>query len=285
MASAAVGPEAWLGDGPPPAGDETESGGERGDSGDAQHVSGHASILALLAGRALTRARGPPLGRAGCYSRRWARRGAGTRAASCRRRYTPCDAPDRGVLRLARRRHDPAYAEAAAALGRALARRGCELVYGGAHVGLMGIAADAALARGGRVTGVIPASMVERELAHRGITDLRIVGSMHERKALMASLADAFLVLPGGMGTLDELCEILTWAQLGIHAKPVGLLDVRGYWTRLPGVPRHRRRRRVPAGRRSRRLTCDDDVDALIDALLAAAWSRREGVRLTRSCG
>ena len=119
--------------------------------------------------------------------------------------------------------NDPAYAEAAAALGRALAGRGCELVYGGAHVGLMGIAADTVLARGGRVTGVIPASMVDRELAHRGVTDLRIVGGMHERKALMASLADAFVVLPGGMGTLDELCEILTWAQLGLHAKPVGL--------------------------------------------------------------
>ena len=126
--------------------------------------------------------------------------------------------------------NDPAYGEAAAALGRALAGRGCELVYGGAHVGLMGIAADAVLAQGGRVTGVIPTSMVDRELAHRGITDLRIVASMHERKALMASLADAFLVLPGGMGTLDELCEILTWAQLGLHAKPVGLLDVRDYW-------------------------------------------------------
>ena len=94
----------------------------------------------------------------------------------------------------------------------------------------MGIAADAVLAQGGRVTGVIPTSMVDRELAHRGVTDLRIVASMHERKALMASLADAFLVLPGGMGTLDELCEILTWAQLGLHAKPVGLLDVRDYW-------------------------------------------------------
>jgi uncharacterized protein (TIGR00730 family) len=124
----------------------------------------------------------------------------------------------------------PAYAEAAATLGDVLARRGCELVYGGAHVGLMGVVADAALAAGGRVTGVIPASMVDRELAHRGLSDLRIVGSMHERKALMASLADAFLVLPGGMGTLDEMCEILTWAQLGIHARPVGLLDVRDYW-------------------------------------------------------
>jgi uncharacterized protein (TIGR00730 family) len=123
----------------------------------------------------------------------------------------------------------PAYADAARGLGSALVRRGLELVYG-AHVGLMGVLADAALAAGGRVTGVIPASMVEREIAHTGVTDLRIVRTMHERKALMASLADAFVVLPGGMGTLDEMCEIFTWAQLGLHAKPCALLNVAGYW-------------------------------------------------------
>ena len=168
-----------------------------------------------------------------------------------------------------------AYAGAAAALGTTLADRGCELVYGGAHVGLMGVAADAALARGGRVTGVIPASMVERELAHRGITDLRIVGTMHERKALMASLADAFLVLPGGMGTLDELCEILTWAQLGIHAKPVGLLNVRGYWTGfLQFLDTAVADGFLRAGDRAY-LTCDDDVAALIDRLLLARAPER----------
>jgi uncharacterized protein (TIGR00730 family) len=165
----------------------------------------------------------------------------------------------------------PAYAEAAAALGAALGRRGCELVYGGAHVGLMGIAADAALAHGARVVGVIPAAMVDRELAHRGITDLRIVGSMHERKALMASLADAFLVLPGGMGTLDELCEILTWAQLGLHAKPVGLLEVRDYWRGFltfldtavaEGFLRESDRARIHH---------HADLDTLMDALLGAA--------------
>jgi uncharacterized protein (TIGR00730 family) len=165
----------------------------------------------------------------------------------------------------------PAYAEAAAALGRVLVRRGCELVYGGAQVGLMGIAADVVLAEGGRVTGVIPAAMVDRELAHRGLSDLRIVDSMHERKALMASLADAFVVLPGGMGTLDELCEILTWAQLGIHAKPVGLLEVRDYWRGflafldtavIEGFLRPEDRRR---------LHQSDDAEALVDALLAAA--------------
>lgn len=161
-----------------------------------------------------------------------------------------------------------AYVEAAQALGRTLAARGHELVYGGAHVGLMGLLADAALAAGGRVTGVIPSSMVERELAHGGIQDLRIVASMHERKALMASLADAFVALPGGMGTLDELCEILTWSQLGIHAKPIGLLDVRGYWTgflafldtaEAEGFLR-------PADRA--RLRCRRDVEALIDGLV-----------------
>jgi uncharacterized protein (TIGR00730 family) len=163
----------------------------------------------------------------------------------------------------------PAYAEAAAALGRGLAARGCELVYGGAHVGLMGILADATLAAGGRVIGVIPSSMVERELAHRGIQDLRIVASMHERKALMASLAEAFVALPGGMGTLDELCEILTWAQLGLHARPVGLLDVGGYWSGFlsfldtaaaEGFLR-------PADRA--RLRCARDAEPLIDALLS----------------
>ena len=166
--------------------------------------------------------------------------------------------------------NDPAYAAAAAALGSALARRGCELVYGGAHVGLMGIAADAALAHGGRVTGVIPASMVDRELAHRGITDLRIVGGMHERKALMASLADAFLVLPGGMGTLDELCEILTWAQLGLHAKPVGLLDVRDYWRGFLAFLDTAVTEGFLRSRDRARLHCRADVDSLIDALLAA---------------
>jgi uncharacterized protein (TIGR00730 family) len=167
--------------------------------------------------------------------------------------------------------NDPAYAEAAAALGRALARRGCELVYGGAHVGLMGIAADAVLAQRGRVTGVIPASMVDRELAHHGVTDLRIVGGMHERKALMASLADAFLVLPGGMGTLDELCEILTWAQLGLHAKPVGLLEVRNYWSGFLAFLDTAVAEGFLRSADRARLHCHADVEALVDTLLAAA--------------
>ena len=128
---------------------------------------------------------------------------------------------------------DPAYAEAARLTGTALARRGLGLVYGGGHVGLMAVVADAALAAGGEVIGVIPDALAARELAHTGVTDLRIVGSMHERKALMASLSDGFIALPGGYGTLEELCEVLTWAQLGLHPKPCGLLNTRGYFNHL----------------------------------------------------
>ena len=128
---------------------------------------------------------------------------------------------------------DPAYREAADALGRAIARRGWGLVYGGATVGLMGVVADAALAEGGRVIGVIPTALVNRELAHHGVTDLRIVSSMHERKLLMAALSDAYVSLPGGVGTLDELFEMLTWTVLGLHDKPNALLDVDGYYDTL----------------------------------------------------
>jgi uncharacterized protein (TIGR00730 family) len=124
----------------------------------------------------------------------------------------------------------PAYAEAAAELGAALAASGTGLVYGGGDVGLMGIVADATLAAGGEVIGVMPEALVAKEIAHRGLTELRVTGSMHERKALMAELADGFIALPGGLGTFDELCEILTWGQLGLHNKPVVLLDVDGYW-------------------------------------------------------
>ena len=129
--------------------------------------------------------------------------------------------------------HDPRYLEAARAGGRALAQRGLGLVYGGGSVGLMGAVADAALAAGGEVIGVIPEVLQIRELAHRSLTRLHVVGSMHERKALMAELSDGFVALPGGMGTLEELAEVLTWAQLGLHARPVGLLDVAGYYRRL----------------------------------------------------
>jgi uncharacterized protein (TIGR00730 family) len=131
---------------------------------------------------------------------------------------------------------DPIFLEAAQALGRAIAERGWRLVYGGADVGLMGAMADAAMAHGGSVTGVIPRSLAEREIAHRGLTELVETGSMHERKAEMARRADAFLVLPGGLGTLDELCEILTWRLLGIHEKPVVLINIAGYWDVFLGL-------------------------------------------------
>jgi uncharacterized protein (TIGR00730 family) len=125
---------------------------------------------------------------------------------------------------------DARFAENAGALGRELAARGVELVYGGGSVGLMGVLADACLAGGGRVTGVIPVGLFRREIGHSGLTTLHEVGTMHERKQLMYDLADAFVALPGGLGTLDELAEISTWSQLGLHRKPIVLFDVDGFW-------------------------------------------------------
>ena len=133
----------------------------------------------------------------------------------------------------------PAYADAARAFGAAAAARGLGVVYGGGRVGLMGAVADAALAAGGEVIGVIPQELVDRELAHGGLTELHVVNSLHERKALMADLADGFVALPGGFGTLDELLEQLTWSQLGLHAKPIGLYDVEDYWRPLIALARH----------------------------------------------
>lgn len=133
----------------------------------------------------------------------------------------------------------PAYVEAARALGSTAAARGTGVVYGGGRVGLMGAVADAALAAGGEVIGVIPQELVDRELAHTGLTELHVVGSLHERKALMAELSDGFVSLPGGFGTLDELMEQLTWSQLGLHTKPIGLLDVEDYWHPLIALARH----------------------------------------------
>jgi uncharacterized protein (TIGR00730 family) len=128
---------------------------------------------------------------------------------------------------------DPAFTRAADALARELARRGIGVVYGGARVGLMGTLADAALAEGGEVIGILPSALRDREVGHTGLTRLEIVGTMHERKARMAELADAFIALPGGIGTLEEVVEAVTWTMLGIHRKPVGLLDVGGYWAPL----------------------------------------------------
>ncbi len=128
---------------------------------------------------------------------------------------------------------DPVYIEAARLLGITLARNGIELVYGGASVGLMGAVADAVLTEGGRVIGVMPQALVDKEIAHTGLSDLRVVGSMHERKALMAELSDGFIALPGGLGTFEELFEVWTWAQLGYHKKPCALLNVAGFYDRL----------------------------------------------------
>jgi uncharacterized protein (TIGR00730 family) len=128
------------------------------------------------------------------------------------------------------------YRQAATALGQLLVRHGYGLVYGGGHVGLMGVIADAVLASGGEVIGVIPESMVARELAHTGLTQLQVVPGMHARKARMAELADAFIALPGGYGTFEELFEVITWAQLGMHRKPIGLLNVAGYFNALKAL-------------------------------------------------
>lgn len=133
----------------------------------------------------------------------------------------------------------PAYREAAVSLGETLARRGIGLVYGGASVGLMGAVADSVLAAGGEVIGVIPQMLVAKELAHPGLTEQHVVESMHARKAKMAELSDAFIALPGGVGTLEELFEIWTWAQLGTHAKPCGLLDVNGFYAKLEAFLDH----------------------------------------------
>lgn len=133
----------------------------------------------------------------------------------------------------ARQGNRPEYVQAARELGTELARRGMTLVYGGGHVGLMGKVADACLACGGKVVGVIPDFMVARELAMQGLTELHVTDSMHTRKALMADRADAFIALPGGFGTLDELFEILTWRQIGLHGKPIGLLNVGDYYSGL----------------------------------------------------
>lgn len=128
---------------------------------------------------------------------------------------------------------DPAYADAARALGREMAARGIGLVFGGGHVGLMGTIADAVLAAGGEAIGVIPTALRDKELAHKGCTELHIVSTMHERKALMADLANGFIAMPGGFGTLEEIFEMLTWGQLGYHPKPCGFLNVGGYYDAL----------------------------------------------------
>jgi uncharacterized protein (TIGR00730 family) len=164
----------------------------------------------------------------------------------------------------------PSYAEAARRLGAELVARGLGLVYGGGAIGLMGVIADTVLGLGGEAIGVIPQKLVAREVAHRGLTELRIVDSMHERKATMASLVEGFAVLPGGMGTLDETFEALTWAQLGIHGKPVGVLNVDGYWDDLRRVIEHAVRERFVSADYANLLLFADTPADLLDRF--AVW-------------
>lgn len=163
----------------------------------------------------------------------------------------------------------PAYAAAATALARELARRDLELVYGAGNVGLMGVVADAMLAAGGRVIGVIPQALKDKEVCHLGLSDLRVVGTMHERKALMVELSDAFIALPGGYGTLDELCEVLTWAQLGLHRKPCGVMDVSGYFTPFISQVDRAVDERFLTREHRRLVVSGSEPAALLDALAA----------------
>ncbi len=164
----------------------------------------------------------------------------------------------------------PEYAAGARDLGRAMAARGIGLVYGGGSVGLMGVLADSVMADGGEVTGVIPGPLASRELAHQGITELRVVRSMHERKSAMAELADAFIALPGGLGTLEELLEVLTWAQLGIHRKPVGVLNQGNYYDGLLKLLEHGVRERFIHPDHARLLRFASGAAELLD--LFEAW-------------
>ena len=162
-----------------------------------------------------------------------------------------------------------AYADTAWAMGTELVRRGLGLVYGGGSVGLMGVVADSVLAAGGEAIGVLPRGLARKEFAHSGLTELHLVGSMHERKALMASLSDGFVALPGGLGTLEEVFEVLTWSQLGIHRKPVGLVDVEGYWSGLRTLLRHAVDEGFIRPEYAALLLVDSTPAALLDRFLA----------------
>ncbi len=163
----------------------------------------------------------------------------------------------------------PAFQAAARQLGAAIARRGCRLVYGGARVGLMGLLADAALAEGGEVVGVIPERLARKEIAHAGLTALHRVDSMHSRKALMADLADAFVALPGGLGTLEEMAETLVWGQIGIHAKPCGLLNIAGFYDPFLRFLEQMVEARFLRPAQFEQLLVSTDPEALLDALAA----------------
>lgn len=161
----------------------------------------------------------------------------------------------------------PDYAATARALGEELATRELRVVYGGAGVGLMAVMADAALGAGGEVIGVIPQELVDKEVAHRGLSDLRVTGSMHERKALMSELSDGFIALPGGYGTLEEFTEVVTWSQLGLHSKPCGLLDVAGFYRPLLSFLDHAVAERFLRSEHRDLVLVDTDPARLLDTM------------------
>ncbi|VCU70529.1 LOG family protein YvdD [Pigmentiphaga humi] len=165
---------------------------------------------------------------------------------------------------------DPAYAQLARDVGRTMAQRGLRLVYGGGSVGLMGEIADAALAAGGPVTGIIPERLWDREIGHKGLNDMFVVPSMHARKARMVELSDAFVALPGGFGTLDELFEVLTWKQIGYHDKPIGLLNAYGYYDTLLAFARHAHEQGFVRADHLDLLIVDTDIGRLLDRLASA---------------
>lgn len=162
---------------------------------------------------------------------------------------------------------NPVYADAAKQAGTELARRGIALVYGGGNVGLMGVLADAALAASGHVIGVIPEALMAKEVGHRGLPDLRVVRTMHERKALMAELSDGFIALPGGFGTFEEFFEIVTWAQLGLHSKPCGLLNVNGFYDSLLRLADHAIEERFVKPKQRDLIVVESEFGALLDRL------------------
>ncbi len=166
---------------------------------------------------------------------------------------------------------DPAYLTLARSVGGGLAARGIGVVYGGGRVGMMGAVADAAIDAGGEVIGIIPSRLVDHELAHHSVTDLRIVDTLHARKALMAELSDGFIALPGGFGTLEELTEVVSWAQLDLHAKPIGLLGPNGYWDGLLGWLDQVVVEGFIAPQQRTLVAVDPDLDALLDRF--ALWS------------
>jgi len=161
----------------------------------------------------------------------------------------------------------PVYVAAATELAAAIVRRGAGIVYGGGSVGMMGAVADAALAAGGDVVGVMPRFLEERELRHPGVTDVRVTETMHERKLLMADLADAFVVLPGGVGTLEEVVEMLSWSKLGLHRKPIGLLDTARFWRPLNDLLDHMIDEEFLGAEHRRLLLADAEADALLGAM------------------